>query len=450
MRIAIVGAGYVGLVTGVSLAALGHEVVCIESDKNKVLTITRGESPFYELGLNKLLKKAIKRRLFHATENLEKAILESDVTIIAVGTPTVNGKNDLSAIKKASRQIGEALRKIKKYHIVVVKSTVLPGVTEKTVKPILEKYSKKKAGEFGLIMNPEFLREGSALEDALHPDRIIIGQFDNKSGKKFAKIYTKISTPIIFTNLWTAEMIKYAANALLSTLISYSNELARISQKTGKIDIVDVWEGVHLDRRLTPVKGNKRIKPGILNYIFSGSGFGGSCLPKDTKALASFAKELGLHAKLIESVIDINSTQPHQVVLLLKNVLGQNLKDKKIAILGLTFKSDTDDIRESVAFPIIEELLLEKARVFCHDPKAYKNNIPQQLATLPITLCDSTHQAIKDADATILVTSWDEYAKLSPDFFRKNMKQPIVIDGRRIYDKNSFLEAGVIYKGIGL
>lgn len=449
MKIAIVGAGYVGLVTGVALATLDHKVVCIDQDKNKVTLINQGESPIFEIGLNKLLKKAIKKRLFHATENLEKAILESDVTLIAVGTPTINNKIDLSFIKKASEEVGRALKRTKKYHVVVIKSTVLPGVTENVVAPILEKYSGKKRGEFGLCMNPEFLREGTALEDALAPDRIVIGQYDNKSGKEFAKIYSKVSSPKIFTNLWTAEMIKYAANGLLATLISYANEIARISERTGKIDVVDVWQGVHLDKRLSPNINGTRIKPGVLNYILSGCGFGGSCLPKDTKALVSFADELGVEASLIKSAVEINSTQPHQVLLLLKEALGENLTERKIAVLGLAFKPNTDDIRESPALPIIEELLSEGAKVTAHDPKADEKNVLKELTNPSFTFVSTIKEAIKDADAVILVTAWDEYVKLTPQFFKQNMQKPIVIDARRIYDKLSFLRNGIIYKGIG-
>lgn len=450
MKIAIVGAGYVGLVTGVTLATLDHTVVCIEQDLNKVSSINKDESPIFETGLNKLLKKAISRKLFHATQDLERAVLESDITFIAVGTPTINNKIDLSFVKKASEEVGKALKRMKKYHVVVVKSTVLPGVTENVVAPILEKYSGKKRGKFGLCMNPEFLREGTALEDALHPDRIVIGQYDDKSGQGFAKIYSKVLSPKIFTNLWTAEMIKYAANGLLATLISYSNEIARISQATGKIDAADVWEGVHLDKRLSPLIGNTRIKPGILSYILSGCGFGGSCLPKDTKALIAFADELGVDASLIKSAIEINRTQPHQVLLLLKDVLGENLKEKKIAVLGLAFKPDTDDIRESPALPIIEELLSQGAKVAAHDPKADKKNVLKELTDSSFRLKNTVKEALKNAEAVILVTAWDEYVKLTPQFFKQNMQKPIVIDSRRIYDKQLFQAAGIIYKGIGL
>lgn len=448
MKITIIGTGYVGLVTGISLAALGHNVTCVGRNIDKIKTINSGKSPFYEPGVDTLLQKVTKKGLLRSADKLEENVRESDITMIAVGTPTVNNKIDLSSIKKASEQVGKSLQKVQKYHVVVVKSTVLPGVTEQVVKPIIERYSGKKVGEFGLCMNPEFLREGNALEDALHPDRIVIGQYDNRSGKEFARIYEKASCPKIFTNLPTAEMIKYASNALFATLISYANEIARIAESASDIDVLDVWKGVHLDRRLSP-NGKKRIKPGVLSYILSGCGYGGSCFPKDTKALASFADELQIEAKLIKSVIHVNKTQPHRLVLLLKKAIGEKLKDKKITILGLTFKPNTDDLRESAAFPVIDTLLAEGAKVVCHDPQAYKENIPKELINLSVYLAKTVQEALKNTDAVIVITAWEEYTKLTPQFFKQYMKHPIVIDGRRIYPKEQFMQEGIIYKGIG-
>ena len=450
MKISIVGSGYVGLITGISLSSLGHKVVCIESNKDKVTTINSGKSPFYEPGIELALQAAIKKGLLQATESLEEGVINSDITIVAVGTPTVNNKIDLTFIKKASEEIGRALRKKNKYHVITVKSTVLPGVTEQVIKPIIEKYSHKNSNEYGLCMSPEFLSEGTALKDALSPDRIVIGQYDDQSGKEFAKVYKKSLAPIVFTNLWTAELIKYTANSLLATLISFSNEIAKIAETTGKVDVLDVWKGVHLDKRLSPIDGKIRIKPGILKFILSGCGYGGSCFPKDTKALVSFANDIGAEASLIKSVVEINNSQPLRTVKLLKEVLGRDLTNKKITVLGLTFKPDTDDLRESPAFPIINELISEGATVVGHDPKAYKEGVPAQLSSLRMTLAGSLEEALRGADGTIVVTSWDEYIKLTPKIFKDLMKLPVVIDGRRIYDKNAFTNAGVIYKGIGL
>lgn len=448
MKITIIGTGYVGLITGISLSLLGHKVICVDNIAEKIEKIKNGRAPFYEPGLEKILKKVLKNESFEATTNLEESVLNSEVIIIAVGTPTINKKIDLSFIEKVSEQIGKALEKTNKYKVIAVKSTVLPGVTEKVVKPILEKYSKKKTGEFGLCMNPEFLREGSALDDALNPDRIVIGQIDPKSGKTFAKIYESVDCPKLFTNLSTAEMTKYAANALFATLISYSNEIARISENIDRVDVVDVWKGVHLDKRLSPLNGKKRLKPGVLNYIFSGCGYGGSCFPKDTKALGSFAQDIGVNPMLINSVIEINRTQPKRIIDMLKKSY-KDLSNKRIAILGLSFKPNSDDIRESAAFPVIKKLLKENAEVFAHDPMAYKTHIPKDLGNLKIKLAETAKEAIENSDAVVIITAWEEYIALSPQDFKK-MRNQIIIDGRRIYNKDIFIKAGIRYQGIGL
>lgn len=449
MNVSVIGIGYVGLVTGVSLAQFGHKVICVGRNKDKVRNMNQGLPPFYEPNLTLLLKSVLKKKRFQATTDLEKSLLKSDITIIAVGTPTVAGRIDLSQIKEVAKQVGTALKDKKSYHLVAIRSTVVPNTTEKVVKPILEKYSKKRAGEFGLCMNPEFLREGNAVEDALNPDRIVIGQYDIKSGKTFALLYKNVKTTLLFTNLQTAEMTKYAANALLATLISFSNEIARISEKVKDVDVLDVWRGVHLDKRLTPIHGKRRIKPGILSYILSGCGYGGSCFPKDTKALISFANEMGEKASLIRSVDSINKTQPQRIIFLLKSAIGKNLKNKKIAVLGLAFKPNTDDLRESPALSVIDELLLAGVQVICHDPRAYKERIPPELSSMPVVLVKTVQEAVKNTDAAIIITAWEEYAKLTPKFFKKHMRHPIIIDGRRIYDKSRFLSNGLIYKGIG-
>lgn len=449
IKIAIVGTGYVGLVTGVALALLGHKVICIGRDKNKIEKINKGFSPFYEPGLDNLLNKTLSEKLLKATDDFKKALLNADIIIIAVGTPTVGDKIDLSAIKEVARRIGEQLKHSKKYQVIVVKSTVVPTTTEKVVKTILEKYSGKKIGDFGLCMSPEFLREGNAVEDATNPDRIVIGQYDEKSGRKFAEIYVNTSCPKVFTNLTTAEMTKYAANALFATLISYSNEIARICETIGSVDVVDVWKGVHLDSRLSPKINNRIVTPGILSYILSGCGYGGSCFPKDTKALSSFAKLIGIDAKIIKSVIDVNATQPKRVINILKSIIA-DLRNKRITVLGLSFKPNTDDLRESPSLEIIRLLEAEGVIVTACDPAYQKKDERKELELLNFNLVGSPETAIKNADGVILATAWEEYKKLKPDFFKKLMKTPVIIDGRRIYERAIFIDSGVIYKGIGL
>lgn len=450
MKIAIIGTGYVGLVTGVSIADLGHNVVCIGRNKEKINDINKGTSPFYEPGLDKILKKLLKKKLIKASDDFANIIKDSQIIIVAVGTPTVKNKIDLSEIKNVSIQIGKGLRDVMGYKVVVVKSTVVPGTTEEVVLPALEKYSNKKIGkDLGLVMNPEFLREGNALEDALTPDRIVIGEWDKKSGTEFAKIYHGKKFPIINTNLKTAEMTKYASNALFATLISYSNEIARISEATNGVDVGEVWKGVHLDKRLSPVVNKKRITPGVVSYITSGCGYGGSCFPKDTKALLNYAGELKVEANIIKSVINVNSSQPHRLVLMLEKALGKNIKNKKIGILGLSFKPNTDDLRESPSIGVINELLVRGVKVIAHDPEVYKIKTPEIFKKLPIKLVKTAKEAVNNSDAVILITSWDEYKNLKPDFFKKLMNNPVLIDGRRIFDRKKFEESGITYFGIG-
>lgn len=446
MKISIIGTGYVGLVTGVSLALQGHNVVCIGRNKKKIARINEGKSPFYEPMINRLLKKVVNKSFLLATDIFEKNIITSDITIVAVGTPTVNNKIDLTDIKKISVQIGKTLKKSKKYHVVVIKSTVIPTTTENIVLPILKKYSGKNVPAFGLCMNPEFLREGNAIEDALNPDRIVIGQYDKKSGKKLAEVYKNLSCPKIFTTLTTAEMIKYTANSLFATLISYSNEIARICQTIGNIDVVDVWGGVHLDNRLSPIINKKRITPGFIHYLSSGCGYGGSCFPKDTKALYAYAESIGINGQILKSVIQTNKTQPLQMISLLKRAM-KTVSGKKITILGLSFKPQTDDIRESAAIPIIESLIKQKANITVHDPIARLID-PKLLEKVKIA--SDIKEALYNADAVLVLTAWDQYKKLIPKDFLSSMKNAIVVDGRRIYDKEYFISCGVIYEGIGL
>lgn len=448
MKIAVIGTGYVGLVTGVSLAVLGHTVYCVGRDKAKINAINAGKAPFYEPQLEQFLKKLVKKKLLIATDQLTGSVKDADITLIAVGTPTVDDKIDLSAIEKATKQVGSALKNGKRYQVIVVKSTVVPGTSEKVVLPILEKYSGKKIGEFGLCMNPEFLREGNAVSDALHPDRIVIGQYDDTSGKTYAKVYTKVKTDKLFTNLQTAELTKYAANSLLATMISFSNEIARIAEHIEGVDVMDVWKGVHLDHRLSPIVGGKRITSGFLSYILSGCGYGGSCFPKDTKALLNFAKERDITTPILAGTVFINTTQPGRMLSLLKDNIDP-IKGKRIAVLGLTFKPNSDDLRQSPALVLIRLLKEAGATVVGHDPMMNIIGDKKELHELDIILKSKAQDALSHADAVCIATSWDEYKKLTPAIFKKQMANPLVIDGRRIFSKDQFIAAGVVYKGIG-
>ncbi len=452
MKVTIIGTGYVGLVTGVSLALNNNKVVCIGRQTKKIDEINEGRSPFFEPGLDELLTKAVNNKSLRGSDELIENVKNSDVVLIAVGTPTVKNKIDLSQIEEVAKEIGKGIKLARKYIVVAVKSTVVPGTTEKIVLPLLEKYSGKKLGkDFGLSMNPEFLREGNAVEDSMDPDRIVIGQADKKSGSHLAKMYESFTCPLLFVPIKTAEMTKYASNALFATLISYSNEIARICETTKDVDVVDVWRGVHLDHRLSPSQSkivikNNRVVPGFVSYLFSGCGYGGSCFPKDTKALDAYTLELGLEPGIISKVISINKTQPLRVVALVTSGL-KKVKGSRIAILGLTFKENTDDMREAPSLPIITELIKQGAHVVCHDPviSVRKSSTVTDLGAI---LVDSAQEALKGSDAVIVLTGWAEYKKLTPSFFKKHMKNPLLIDGRRIYGKD-MLESGIDYRGIG-
>src|SRR5690349_5522245 len=285
MRVAVIGTGYVGLVTGGCLADTGHDVTCVDAMPERVNAVNQCRPAFHEPGLPELLQRVVGNRKLHATDDVVSSVKNSEITILAVGTPCRDGDIDLSFIKAASESIGHGVREAGGYHVVVVKSTVVPGTTDTVVGKIVERVSGKKLGDFGLCMNPEFLREGTAVDDFKDPDRIVIGQSDERAGQMLAKIYDSFDCPKIFTTLQNAEMTKYTSNALLATLISFSNEIATLCEATPGTDVEQVMDGLHLDRRLNCTVGGKRYSPSILSYLRAGCGFGGSCLPKDIAAL---------------------------------------------------------------------------------------------------------------------------------------------------------------------
>ena len=439
--ISVLGIGYVGLCTAVGFASKGYNVIASTHDAEKAAKINNGIPPFHEPNLQKLLEETIQNgRLTCLINQTEKAVLETDLTFNAVGTPSrPDGSIDLQFIETSTRDIGQALTKKNTYHVVVIKSTVVPGTTQDLVKPILEKESKKKCGsDIGLCMNPEFLRQGSAFEDTLHADRVVIGEYDKKSGDTLENLYKdfygKNTPPIIRTTLSTAELIKYASNALLATKISFINTIANLCEKIPGADVKTVAQAMGL---------NKRIGPLFLN---AGLGYGGSCFPKDVKALIAQAKNLGYHLTLLEEVENINKIQPLKAIQFCKELLG-NLKGKHIAILGLAFKPDTDDMREARTIPIINQLIKEDAKVTAYDPVAIP--IARTIFKDKIQYVTSTIQCLKNADCCILVTEWDEFKKLKPEDFTKNMKQPILIDGRRIYNPEEFSQK-MKFTAIGL
>lgn len=417
MNISIIGAGYVGLITGTCFAELGNNITLVDIIPEKIEKINKGISPIYEQGLEDLLKKNLDK--IKATNKYEEAILNSDITFIAVGTPSnEDGSINLDYIKQASRNIGNILKNKSEYHVVVVKSTVLSETTEKVIIPEIEKKSGKKAGiDFGVCVNPEFLKEGKAIEDFMNPDRIVIGALDEQSSKVLESIYNDFKCPILKTDLKTAEMIKYAANAFLAAKISLINEIGNICKKMN-IDTYEVAKGIGYDERI----GNK--------FLNSGIGFGGSCFPKDVKALISKAKKIGYEPKILDAVIETNKHQPAMLLKILKKYLP-NLKGKTIAILGLAFKPDTDDIREAPAIKIVDKLLKEESIVKAYDPIAI-DNFKQLFPN--VIYCKNFEETIKNSDACLFLTEWDEFKKLNNTDFNL-MKQKIIIEGRKILDK---------------
>lgn len=445
MRVSIVGSGYVGLVSGACLAELGHHVTCVDVDPRRVERINRAESPIHEEGLEALLRRHVGHRLC-ATTDLGSAVHGSEMTLIAVGTPFNGEQIDLAYIRQAARAVGEALREIRRYHVVVVKSTVVPGTTDDIVRPLLEESSARRAGiDFGVGMNPEFLTEGTAVVDFMQPDRIVLGGMDERTIDMLAELYAPLThVPVLRTNNRTAEMMKYAANCLLATLISFSNEIGNLCARLGGVDAVDVMQSVHLARYFsTLLKDGTRVTAPINSFLYAGCGFGGSCLPKDVKALIAYGVSLGLRLPLLETVIQINLKQPERLIEILEQYF-RSIQGLKVSILGLAFKPDTDDVRESPAIPIINALLARGAIVSAYDPVAAES-AKRLLPADRILFLDRLESALTGVDATVLVTSWDEFRRV-PDILAGMEVQPLVVDGRRMLDKRRLAR----YAGIGL
>jgi len=427
MKISVIGTGYVGLITGTGFASKGHDVTCVDIVPEKVEQINKGVSPIFEEGLDELLKEVLEKGKFSVTLDLKKAVADSEVSFICVGTPSKeDGSADLSYVKAAAKSIGEALKEIKNYHVVIMKSTVIPGTTETVLIPILEKESGKKAGaDFGVCMTPEFLREGRAVEDFMNPDRVIIGALDEQSKSSAKKLHDIKDRPFVVTNLSTAEMIKYASNAFLATKISFINEIGNICKKLG-VNTVQVARGLGMDHRIS----RHFLRPGV--------GFGGSCFPKDVKALIHQAKDdLKYDPKLISSVMDVNDNQPLLLVELAEAKLG-DLKGKTAAVLGLAFKAGTDDVRESRAISVINTLLEKGVKIQAYDPKAVET--AKEVLGDKVAYSKSPSEALKDADFCMIVTEWPEFKNINFD----GMKSKKVFDGRNILENRDDVD----YEGL--
>jgi UDPglucose 6-dehydrogenase/GDP-mannose 6-dehydrogenase len=446
MKVGVIGTGYVGLVSGVCLAAKGHEIKCLDVRREVVERLNRGIPHIYEKGLESLLSSVLAAGRFRAEIASVEALKGCEVILIAVGTPSTEGRIDLSQVEAASRLAGSYLRNQTSPCSVIVKSTVVPGTTDTAVRGWLEAESGRKMGDFGLGMNPEFLREGEAVEDFMTPDRIVLGGETPGTWDALEKLYEAWSCEKLRVNSRTAEMIKYANNAILATVISASNELANAAAAIGGIDIYEVMAGVHADKRWSPLlPDGERIRPGILTYLWPGCGFGGSCFPKDVQALLAKARDAGAEAAILSSVLRVNREQPHQILAILKRATGP-LRGRRVVVLGLAFKPETDDVRESASRTVLADLAGEGALVMAHDPMA-ADNARRSWPELGVQYVSEWEPCVAQAAAVVVVTAWREYLKLRTSPLREELRGRVLFDARRLFSKQDF--PGAVYLTIG-
>lgn len=435
LKIAVLGMGYVGLTSGMTYSKHGFRSICTTTTPTKSENLNRGIPPFYEPGLEDLVREMVGNGLLSGSTDNVDVVKRSDVTFICVGTPSLpDGSADLSAVEATAKDIGEALKEKDDYHVVVAKSTIPPGTTENIILPRVERYSGKKVGEdFGLCMNPEFLRQGEAVHDSLNPDRIVIGEYDERSGDVLEIIYKDYDCPKMRCDIRAAELIKYAANSLLATKITFANEFSRICEKFN-VDVYEVMSGVGMDFRINPL------------FLNAGCGFGGSCFPKDVNAIVALAKNVGVETPLMDAVLYTNELQPIHFIELIETAVG-TLKGKVIAFLGLSFKPNTGDTRETRALPIIKKLYELGATVKAYDPKAIDNF--KRLTDLPIEYNEIWDEALRGSDLVVVQSDWKEIREIKAEDFKRLLRNPIVIDGRRTYDPEDLIKNGIKYIGIG-
>ncbi len=430
-HIAVIGTGYVGLVSGVGLADFGHYVTCVDKDNRKISLLRNGEVPIYEPELKELLDKNVTMGRLTFSEDIDYAIRESKVIFIAVGTPVQkDGTVDLTQVKEVSKKIVDNLNG---YKLIVIKSTVPVGTNRR-----MFNFIKKRIGtrRFDVVSNPEFLREGKAVHDFFHPDRVVVGYQNEKAKDLVEDIYRSlylIETPFIFCNWETAELIKYAGNAFLATKITFINQIADLCEKVGT-DIHIVAKAIGMDGRI----GSKFLHPG--------PGYGGSCLPKDTRALVAIAQKYGLKMSVIQEINRSNEMQKKMIVDKFINIVG-NPKGKKIAVLGLAFKAGTDDIRESPSIVVIEELVKRGAKVNVHDPQALKN--AKEYFKNHVNYSENEYEALKDADAMVILTEWNDYRNIDLNKCKKLMKGKIIFDLRNVLNPEDAKKIGFKYYGRG-
>ncbi|ADI28212.1 UDP-glucose/GDP-mannose dehydrogenase family protein [Geobacillus sp. C56-T3] len=429
-KIAVVGTGYVGLVTGVCLSDIGHYVTCVDIDERKVEKMKQGISPIYEPGLDELMKRNIDRGRLHFTTSHEEAFRDAEVIYIAVGTPQKeDGSADLRFVEQAARDIAVHIER--DGVVVVTKSTVPVGTNEK-IRAWIQQHLRRPI-RFDVVSNPEFLREGSAIYDTFHGDRIVIGADNERAAAVMEEVNKPFGIPIFHTDIHSAEMIKYASNAFLATKISFINEIANICEKVGA-NVEDVAYGMGLDTRIGP------------QFLRAGIGYGGSCFPKDTKALVQIAGDVDHQFELLEAVIKVNNKQQLKLVEKARSRFG-SLQGKKVALLGLAFKPNTDDMREAASIVIARELLREGASVAAYDPVAMEN--AKRIIGDEVVYASSVEEALTGADLAMIITEWEEIKQLPLELYAKCMKTPIVFDGRNCYLLEEVKKHSIEYHSIG-
>jgi UDPglucose 6-dehydrogenase/GDP-mannose 6-dehydrogenase len=433
MKIAVIGTGYVGLVSGVCLASRGNDVTCVDYNTKVVERLNQGSPHIFEKGLPELLTEVIAAGTFRATSDIDAVLSTHDVFIVAVGTPSEHGKIDLGQIGAVAKTLGTYIGKTDRYISVIIKSTVIPGTTDGFVRKTIEEHAGKPFGSFGLGMNPEFLREGEAVSDFIHPDRIVLGAEDEITKSRLEQIYAGWDTDKIHVNTRTAEMIKYANNTILASIISLNNELADLATLLGNIDYMDVVKGVSYDKRWSIIQDNgNRLIPGIIEYMKPGVGFGGSCFPKDVQAIRTQGMTEGLDMTMTNAVLSVNDQQvPLIMELLSKKASG--FDGKKILLLGLAFKPGTDDIRDSSAIKILEILKRTKATIHYHDPIVEH---PEKFASDHAQPVEAWTEKAVDADIIVIGTNWEEYLALKKMDEDGRLSGKLVFDSKRLFRKS--------------
>jgi len=427
-KICVLGTGYVGLVTGTCFADLGNQVTCVDIDADKIQKLNDGIMPIYEPGLEEMVKRNYQAGRLRFTTSYPEGVSTAEFVFISVDTPSgIEGEADLKYIRSAA----ESLAEVMDHPLIIVNKSTVPIGTGDFVADMLQRKLKEDI-PFSVVSNPEFLREGSAVYDFLYPDRVVLGSTDREAAERVAQLYLPLRTRIIITDMRTAEMIKYASNAFLATRISFINEIASICERLGA-DIKEVAAGMGYDKRIGHA------------FLDAGLGFGGSCFPKDVKALEYMASIHGCHPQLLRAVMEINRDQRRQVIQKLRTLLGP-LRDHTIGILGLSFKPNTDDMREAPAIEIIHLLQNEGAQIRAYDPVSMKN---ARHMLKEVTLCDDPYSLAEGCDALVIATEWNEFKQLNLLRIKEVMRRPIIIDGRNIYDPENLQAYGFIYRGIG-